>query len=150
MTAVRIVRCARTGGSGFWADFTDDAKVLFRYDLDLIDIIRQTPGRRWNSEDRYWTVPDVEVDDVVRRLRSAGADVSVEQPAEHREPPPREEKTKSSSGNPFVTVLGELPSHLRKPMYKAMALVLHPDIGGDTVLMQKLNAAWQVYERSAG
>lgn len=149
MTAVRIVRGERASGKGFWSEVTEDAKVLFRYDAELIDVIRQTPGRRWDADARYWSVPDREVDDVARRLRAAGADVRIEEPFK-REPPPREEKKSSSPGNPFVTVLGTLPVHLRHPMYKAMCRVLHPDVGGDKALMQQLNAAWQVYERSAG
>ena len=34
-----------------------------------------------------------------------------------------------------------LPNELRRPVHRALARVLHPDMGGDHASMQALNAA---------
>lgn len=35
----------------------DKYEIRFRYDPDVIDLIKQVPGRRWDPENRMWTVP---------------------------------------------------------------------------------------------
>lgn len=46
-----------------------------------------------------------------------------------------------STGGTFAALFRELPAPLREPTYKALARVLHPDVGGDAELMKRLNSA---------
>lgn len=36
-------------------------KLKFRYDLSLVELVRTIPGRKWNPDDKTWTVPDTQL-----------------------------------------------------------------------------------------
>jgi hypothetical protein len=50
---------------------------------------------------------------------------------------------KRTDANPARLFFESLPPRFREPAYKALAKVIHPDVGGDGPTMQALNAAWQ-------
>lgn len=31
--------------------------IKFKYDPDVINLVKNVPGRRWNSDEKYWTIP---------------------------------------------------------------------------------------------
>jgi hypothetical protein len=44
-------------------------------------------------------------------------------------------------GNILIALFDEVPDDLRVGTFRALARAWHPDVGGDTVLMQQLNLA---------
>lgn len=46
--------------------------IRFDYDRELVNLVKGLPERRWNREDRCWTVPEEHVVAVVELLRDAG------------------------------------------------------------------------------
>jgi hypothetical protein len=142
MTTVRIER----QGTGMFAE----ARVLFPYNAHLVDLIRSVPGRYWNSDDRFWTIPVGEVNATARMFAGAGADVTVDgRPyTEHqtKEPPPRQPPP---SGDEIDALFRRLPVQLRTPAFRALAKVLHPDIGGDPGLMRSLITAHEKHKEAS-
>lgn len=54
--------------------------------------------------------------------------------------PPRPSRTES--GDPYRALLESLPKDVLKKVYRLIAAEVHPDKGGTTEQMQKVNAAW--------
>ncbi len=116
----------------------DLAVVGFPFDAEAVEIVRTIPGRRWHPDGRYWTIPPDAVRLAAARFYAAGFDVTID--GRYFEPNP----SRAESDDPFVALLRVLPARLRVPVYRALALVLHPDVGGDVQLMRQLNAARRV------
>ena len=114
-------------------------EVRFRYDPGAVNIIRDVPGREYHAEGKYWVIDNqwvrTAVEDFERHGYTCGGDIHAE---EKWKPPP---KSSSQSSDVFVALFRAIPERLHKPVYKALARVLHPDAGGDVALMQQLNAA---------
>jgi exodeoxyribonuclease VII large subunit len=49
-------------------------RVRFPFDRRLVDLVKELPGRRWNADGKYWSVPDGEVVAVVDLLGPEGFD----------------------------------------------------------------------------
>jgi len=47
----------------------------------------------------------------------------------------------------FLVVFRHAPAPLAAVVYKALAKVLHPDVGGDTKVMQSLTDAWSRFQK---
>jgi hypothetical protein len=116
-----------------------EARVVFDYDAEAVAIIRTISGRRWDPDHRYWTIPTTGINLAARRFADIGFTVTVDgrpwTPPAPSPPPAR------AIGSPVDAFYHCLPPHLREPVYKALLKVLHPDTGGDTRLMQELNAS---------
>lgn len=54
-------------------------------------------------------------------------------------PPPRQ---RQEAGDPYRALLEGLPPDLLKKVYRTIAEAMHPDKGGSTEKMQRVNAAW--------
>lgn len=112
------------------------ADVSFKYDPDVIAIVKQIPSRAYVSESKYWTIFTSHVPVLANWLTAAGHTVSV-----NGERWMRVEPKSDPSGNPFTDLMKALPVEYREKTYKALCRVFHPDTGGDVTLMQKLNEA---------
>jgi hypothetical protein len=114
------------------------ATVRFaRYDAQAVAIIKSTPLHRWDKERKTWTVDMESVPLLAQTFETAGFLVAVDGvPWAERSTPKAE-----TFASPLVALFGVLPSHMRKPTYRALSKVFHPDAGGDTKLMQQLNDA---------
>ncbi|MGE3166195.1 MAG: exodeoxyribonuclease VII large subunit [Planctomycetota bacterium] len=55
-----------------------ELRILFPYDKRLVDVVRELPGRRWNAEGKYWSVPPKHARAVFRCLREHGFVISPE------------------------------------------------------------------------
>lgn len=100
------------------------------------DVIKCFPGRRWNPQHRCWLVGASFADAMAEALRAAGCSVIV---TYHRAQQ-RAELRGGGWADELFTAVG--PSRA-EVVYRALSRVLHPDAGGDTALMQQLNAARQ-------
>ncbi len=49
-------------------------RVRFPFDRRLVDLVKELPGRRWNGDGKYWSVPDGDVVAVVDLLGPEGFD----------------------------------------------------------------------------
>lgn len=101
------------------------------------DSIKELPKRRWDKARRRWVIPRSDVQLAAQMLRQQGWQVEVINPTGSR--------TSGSSAPVGKTwadqMYAALPKRLHVPAYKALAKVLHPDVGGDLVAMQALTAA---------
>ena len=117
--------------------FTRDghtAHVTFTYDVRAVEIIKSIPGRRYDPRRKRWTIDVTTVRHAVERFTNAGFTVTADK-ASHA--------TTSPNTNAIGALFEKLPPRLRTDAYKSLARVLHPDVGGDTVLMQQLNDAYE-------
>jgi hypothetical protein len=119
-----------------------DARVVFAYDAEAVDIIRTIAGRIWNPEGRYWAIPVDAVNLAARRFTDAGFDVAVD-----GKPWTPTASSSLAIGSPVDVFYYGVPPRLREAVYKALVRVLHPDAGGDTRLMQELNASRERHRR---
>lgn len=49
-----------------------ELRILFPYDKSLLALVRELPGRRWNADDKYWSVPTRHVGEAVKQLLPHG------------------------------------------------------------------------------
>ncbi len=47
-------------------------QIRFRYDPDLVELVRMLPERRWHPDEKFWSVPDEHVVELVERLHPQG------------------------------------------------------------------------------
>ena len=69
------------------------ASVQFAYDADLVEIIRNIPGRQWAADKKRWTIPGPQINGCAAMFHKAGCTVTVDgalwtPPAQHRGPVP--------------------------------------------------------------
>lgn len=104
-----------------------------------LEIIKTIPGRVWSPERRFWLIYRNDIPLCAARLYAADLDVTID-----GVPYATVFKEVTVGGSAVLDALfGALPAHLRVPVYRALAKVLHPDLGGDTALMQQLTAAME-------
>ncbi len=118
------------------------ATVTFPYDAEAVETIKTIAGRRWDADRKHWTIGTTSVQLAAKRFTDAGFLVTVEGHAYTATP-----ATMTNGTRPIADLFAALPPPLRPDAYKALARVLHPDVGGDTVLMQQLNDAYEECER---
>lgn len=138
------------------------AEVHSPYDAARVETIKSIPGRTWDKDGKFWKIPSGRVPSLVAALQSNGDHVQVVGMAP---PPPsaesdaiiaRLEREKqrlqqevirlknaqaAKEQNWAEQLLGTLDAEQAEKAYRALSRVLHPDMGGDTALMQQLNAA---------
>ena len=119
----------------------DDAYVQFRYNEAIIAIVKRMPKRWWDKPNRVWWFRAEDARTLATVLYRAGYVVFLDE-AEFRPPVI---SYNGSGGSLLVSYFQSLPEELRKPLYRAMSKVLHPDMGGDTELMKQLNAAIEAF-----
>jgi hypothetical protein len=100
--------------------------VRFDYDAELIDALKAMippAHRRWNASRKLWFIdPPYEHD--VRRLLGLKPVTPI----------------KVGLSKALDVLFAELPEHLHEATFKALRRTWHPDVGGDTVSAQTLNA----------
>lgn len=145
------------------------AKVHSPYDPTRVEVIKTIPGRFWEKAGHFWTVPSGEVPALKAALEAFGDHVQIigaaptaPSAAETDAIITRLERDKqrlqqeiirlknaqaASTQNWAEQLLGRLGVEQGDKAFKALSRVLHPDVGGDTVLMQQLNAARDLVNR---
>lgn len=107
--------------------------VAFDYEADVIAILKVVvprEHRQWVRQAKTWLIIGTDhARDLARELISRGYGVYGIDPA-----PPR-------SDGWALELLTAAPEDIRPRLVRSLAKVLHPDVGGSTVLMQALNTA---------
>ena len=116
--------------------------VLFDYDEDLKNDLMRGVGQgnyRWNPLTRRWSYRRSfysKVKDILEDYEYDIVDVGEYSGPIH---PPI---ASHLLANPWNAVFDSIEAPLGHKLYKAIVLVVHPDRGGDTETMQKVNDAW--------
>jgi hypothetical protein len=105
-------------------------------------------SRSYEPATRKWVIDEDAYDQLFQWLDYAhaelGARVEWQTPSDRKreEPPPRPRQT---PGDPYQTLhlLPSAPAELVKAAYRVMAALHHPDHGGDTDAMQRINDAYR-------
>lgn len=108
---------------GYWPPLNEALKMI---------------GGRWRATERGWWVSDEDshgLSEILEPYGLASADDLLAAEATI------EEWRRERNRPPFSALLRAVPAGLRRPTYRALAQVLHPDHGGDTATMQALNRA---------
>jgi hypothetical protein len=120
---------------------SERARIYAPYELR--EVIKSLPGRSWDRDRKCWWISTALVDEAANVLRVSGCEVFVTRP----------DGSAWSSGRPGAGIRGEPGSgwadllleavgpSRRDQVFRALAKVLHPDVGGDAVLMRDLIAA---------
>jgi hypothetical protein len=118
----------------------DQAEFSTPYRAAFVDQIRaKAPSyaRRWDPEKRTWTVREPYVDEVLNAARAVFGHIAL---LDRRLPHPADWA---------AAMFAATPAGLHERLYKRLALVLHPDQGGDLTAMQSLAAAYDGQHRRA-
>jgi len=106
--------------------------------IELKDLVKSFPGRRWDPVRKCWTIPVHLADALAAELRAAGCEVRVTLPdgsQPHWTPSP-------VAGTWADQLLGRVRQDRIDTVHRALVKVLHPDRdGGSTELMADLNTA---------
>lgn len=121
MNAVRFVR----GAGGF--------TVSFRYGSRLVDLVKAVPAgrRRWNKTTKTWWVANPHGAWLADDLTRAGYIVA----GEHERDDHRDGAVEWGAW--AQTLFAAVGPDRAAAVHRALARVLHPDVGGDTALMQE-------------
>jgi len=114
----------------------DMYRVIVPYNPNFLNdfkIVIPIPYRRWNPTSKCWYVSKICIADLIPLLKKYFKNIKTNIGAE------------SSSENPY-TIMGltsKASNEVIKAAYKALALKLHPDRGGDSNKMEELNLAYE-------
>jgi hypothetical protein len=107
-------------------------------------------SRSYEPTTRKWFIDEDAYDQLFQWLDYAHAELGARvewqtsgaSDRKREEPPPRPRQT---PGDPYQTLhlLPSAPPEVVKAAYKALAMKLHPDHGGDTEAMQRINDAYR-------
>lgn len=139
--------------------------IQFKYDAELVDLVKSYDGREYNPDNRSWTIynsdvinfieeaselgfscKDVTADDYVKRERQQRQERQYQQRNHNRSnsAPPRS----YGVGNDWACQLfAAVGPELTDKAYKVMSRVVHPDVGGCEDLMKQLNSAYDLYKK---
>lgn len=112
------------------------AELVIVSPFEAKDLVRTIPGRRWDAKRKVWTAPAASIDVVLDVLDDWPGGVR----CKTRQAPAK--RTTSGAGPWPDQMFDQVPSALHAPLYRALAKVLHPDLGGDTQQMQMLTTSW--------
>jgi hypothetical protein len=117
------------------------ATVTFKYDPTVVELIKDIPGwaRSWNPTGKQWILTDTRyLSGLLLQLSLHGhPTVTTGRPAGHKPPRPRSAPPETWADALFEAV----GQHRIEPVHRALVKILHPDVGGDTSLLQDLNVA---------
>lgn len=126
-------------------------ELRFEYSPAMVAAIKSlVPGhyRSWDANTKTWFISSMYyLDQVLSHARLVGytvEDLSADKAQPPPPPPPRQ-----SSATWAEQLLSRLNAEQQKKVVRALARVLHPDLGGDVRLMQELNDADARLRRSA-
>lgn len=116
------------------------------YDPEYVEMLKEeipARGRRYNPVTRAWSVTPLFMQDALYIATASFPDLVVEDLRPKARPKARAEASATWAQAMFAAV----PEHLHEATYRALLKALHPDIGGDTMAVRDLIAAYK--QRSA-
>ena len=114
-----------------------DASIRSGYKAAWVSTVKaEIPSyaRSWDGDSKMWTVAEPYVERVIAICHRYGS-VAVNDLRK----PVRAQVTQRDWAE---SMFSAIPPHLHKDVYRKLALVLHPDQGGDVTTMQQLTRAW--------
>ena len=147
MTSIYLVRT----GNIFRVKLRSDSTSDFARCIDALKSYIGVPLRSYEPAGREWMV-DADADAELKSWLTychtkIGADVIWLKDGEHRQRhthPPREHRPKPMDAYVTLHLLPTAPAAVIKASYKALAVLNHPDKGGDTATMQRINDAFRM------
>jgi hypothetical protein len=145
------------------------AEVHSGYDPARIEIIKSIPGRTWDKDGKFWKIPtsrvgslkaaleangdQVQVIGGVAQGRSAESDAIIARLEREKQRLQQEnirlKNAQASSAQSWAEqLLCRLDPEQSEKAYRALSRILHPDVGGNTALMQQLNARRDLMDRT--
>ena len=150
--------------AGLYYDHPGWYRLVCRYDPWLQGDLKEELGLgnyKYDPKLKMWYIREPYRKATVNLLRTHGYEVETEQEKKKREQEykdsqkrkqeerqERRQNKQQVSGprnqeNPWSTIFAHIPdSPLRRKLYRAVSLVLHPDTGGNEEAMKELNEAW--------
>ena len=95
--------------------------------------------RKWDAIEKRWMFHDECIADVEAVLRMSGITYSVEGETGHH----RQLMSRAQAAAELY-LLPNAPAEVVTAVYRTLCKVHHPDMGGDTAAMQRINAAMEV------
>jgi hypothetical protein len=119
------------------------------YDPARVEVIRQISYRKWVADRKCWRIPSVSLGAAIKLLNEFGDSVTVHYlcgTTQEHAPGSRQEKTQSKTQSASnkgwaMELLSACSPQLADNVYRQLSRALHPDVGGDEVLMKELNMA---------
>ncbi len=149
MTSIYIVRA----DSIFRVKLKSDSTSDFALCIDALKSYIGVPLRSYKPASRAWEV-DADAHDELRawlayarstfnaQVQWIGGEADTDPEAEWT--PPKRARPKSVDPYTALWLLPGAPPEVIKAAYRALALMNHPDHGGDTAAMQRINAAFKL------
>lgn len=121
------------------ARFVDFAAIRSPYDPGFVDDLKEyIPAgfRRWDREERVWLVKEPYVNDALDICNEYGQVTLIDQRVPVDVSSARDQEWAEA-------MFAAVPEHLRRPAYRALVKVLHPDQGGDKDVFTALQLAYE-------
>lgn len=105
------------------------AFVRFPYDADLVAAFKNRyPGRKWVPESKAWEIPGSMVKDCAEWLNRKVSHCEI---------------IEVEDDTDWVTLIFDVvPNAHRQSLYRVLSRAFHPDTGGDTETMKRINEAY--------
>lgn len=155
MTTVLILRVPK--GRGFCIKLESTDRGIFKLLVETLKSFVPPPLREYDPTTHQWTVAASAANRVHRWLDYASTNLHAQveclssesdyEPEDEWTPPPPPKQPKQSGADDAFKALHLLPSappEVVKAAYRALAQKHHPDHGGSTQEMQRLNKAWEL------
>lgn len=116
------------------------------YNPEFIDELKNEiprEARKWDTEEKIWKVDASYADDLEKLVRKFYGEPTVVQ----------QEVLVTASApedDPYGMLLREAPNDVIKKVYLMIATKVHPDAGGSTESMTRVNQAWDAIKRERG
>ena len=99
-------------------------------------------GRMWNAQTKFWEIKEIYLGTIVTILKKHFGDNIIQNITDDDTPTP------SNVFKPLFDVLVQMPNGNMDKVYSALAFAIHPDRGGSTEQMTKLNTAYEEAKKS--
>jgi hypothetical protein len=116
------------------------------FDRDFVEALKlavPAPYREWSPEKKTWYIDHAYDETVIHLVESRGGRVSDKRPqvaATAVIPGPLQEACT------LLYVTPDAPLYVAEAAFKSLAKKHHPDVGGDTETMQRINHAWDTFK----
>lgn len=112
------------------------------FNREFVEDLKDEVGynnRKWDADNKVWKVDVDELDKVEELCRKYFDEVNfieTEQPSNG-----------GGAESPYHDMLCDVPDEVLKRVYHLIAVGVHPDHGGSTELMSKVNDAWRMIQK---
>lgn len=123
----------------FWAPTEGRWAVQTPFSAAFVDELKLHAGRtkRWEPQLKLWLVDDEHIESVKKVVEKYFGMFEFSDKA----PPPQDNVSLNGAG-PYKDFIEALGYDLCNMVYRKAVATMHPDLGGDSDRMSKLNSAW--------